>query len=275
MSSSLAPPHLLDALAPGSHLARLRIVVGAAALAKGVSFGALDGAPAYLLWVWIPLSVAVVLGIRARIAAVALAALSLLPLFSGFYRNHLYLLGLMLLLVGVSQCSRELSIYTPRVQHTLVPGWPLRLMQWQLSIVYVFAGLVKTTPEFLSGEVLEAYLATSMLPRPIAGVLGAHASLLAKLVTPIELFLGLAAWSPRARPLAVAFAAPLHLGMLTVSRTPADLVGVAIFAVLMFSLWSSFFWVPISTNRGQWPARLHLRGPLERSDGVERPRTGR
>ena len=248
MPSSFAPTRVLDALAPRSHLARLRIVVGTAALAKGVSLGALDGAPPYLVGIWIPLSVAVVLGLRARIAAVALAALSLIPLFSGLYRNHLYLLGLVLLLVGVSQCSRELSIYAPRVQHALVPGWPLRLMQWQLSIVYVFAGLAKINPEFLRGEALAAYLETSMLPSPIAGILGAHASLLAKLVVPIELFLGLAAWSPRARPLAVAVAVPLHLGMLAVSRTPADLVGVAIFAILIFCLWSSFFWIPISTD---------------------------
>lgn len=221
------------------HLAVVRIIVGVVAAIRGAGY-LLMGADALLLVPWIALSVMMIVGWRSRLAAVAMLGLApALMLGDGVYNNHFYLLILAIMFVALLDCERHYAV-RPRGTGPVM-GWPLLLMRAQLSIVYTFAGLAKLNEEFLTGVVLQHHFEQAVIVVP--GI-AAAAVPLAFATIALELFMGLGVWSRRLRPLVIGVVLPLHLGMFSVAPTPNDVLGVGVFAVLMFVLFSAFLELP-------------------------------
>jgi predicted DCC family thiol-disulfide oxidoreductase YuxK len=211
-----------------------------------------------VLLAWLAAAVALTVGIRPRLAASVLALLSgLLVLDSRLYNQHLYLLGLVCLLVALagvwpdgrarargSERGRERgrervggaesTVDESTPDESTVDAWPLFLLRLQTSLVYAFGAVAKLSADFVTGRVLYSVL----VGQPIAGLLGSLTTEPRFLVSisvaavAAELFLAVAPWIPRARGLLLAVAGPFHLGMLVM--LPPDLVGFV--ALLVFGL---------------------------------------
>jgi hypothetical protein len=103
----------------------------------------IDTRPEILLAGGVPLaaSLALTLGYRARSAA-ALFAVStafLYVLDQNFWAHHMYFLGLMTLLLSLTDSDAALSLRSLRGDgQTTVIAWPVFLMKVQLSLVYFF-----------------------------------------------------------------------------------------------------------------------------------------
>lgn len=78
------------------------------------------------------------------------------------YRNHYYLLALIALLMIFLPAHRALSIdawIRPKLRSDTAPAWSLWLLRAQLGVVYLFAGVAKVNPDWLSGEPIRAIFA--------------------------------------------------------------------------------------------------------------------
>lgn len=87
------------------------------------------------------------------------------------YVNHTYLICLYCLLLAIVPAHRTFSIdarLRPSLRSDTVPAWTLWLLRFQMAVVYIFAGLVKLSPDWLRGEPMRYQLshATSV---PIVG----------------------------------------------------------------------------------------------------------
>jgi hypothetical protein len=156
------------------------------------------------------------------------------------FRNHPYFFLLVLLLLALSPAGRALAvgplIRARREGRPLLPalaGSPLpitmqRLIQAQVCLVYLFAGLHKLRPAFLEGAVLHGILWQD-LPTGTSGELlsrfvtseqlaqlfqtGWLFGLLAWATAVLELSLPLALWSRRTRPAAILVGSSFHLAI--------------------------------------------------------------
>jgi hypothetical protein len=230
-------------------LAWLRCSVGFAATAKALFLGAtlpdmlttgphLPALGGFGLGRWLPVDavpilllglgvfgVMLVTGVNARVSASAVAASGTLILLvdARTWSNHLLLLALLAAFVAGSDGGRWRGGPGRVVAPTAL------LACTQVSVVYVFAGLSKLTPEFLDGSVLAAEFA--------AGPLGAlthdlHPSTwagLSLLAATWEIALGLALWSTRWRRWAVLAGVAFHI-CVTVAIAPWP--ELLVFAVL-------------------------------------------
>lgn len=268
---------LLDSVTNPRFYAWFRIAVGSIAVAKGLLL-LIGGADPLLVVPWMVLGALVALGYRARLAAVLMLGVGPFLLID-WYRNHLYLILILLLLVAVSDCERH---YALRLRGSgPATGWPRFLMRCQVSIVYVFAGIAKVNGEFLDGRVLQHYFDRSIFPVPDLDQ-STLAAISVSAVT-VELFMGLAVWLPRLRPVVFFVAIPLHLTMIPISSTPMLAFELGIFALLMFTLLGAFVdveerarlvvWDDTCTFCRRWVAtfqRLDLFGAL-RFTGASSP----
>ena len=87
------------------------------------------------------------------------------------YVNHTYLICLYCLLLAIVPAHRSFSIdakMRPSLRSDTVPAWTLWLLRFQMAVVYIFAGLVKLSPDWLRGEPMRYQLshATSV---PVVG----------------------------------------------------------------------------------------------------------
>src|SRR5690606_32965118 len=140
-----------------------------------------DGALAYPFFSWAPaptitLAVAVltlgwltgfclVLGLLPEMMAGAGAGLRLRTLLwdQQLYSSHVTLLTLLLALLSCAESDRRWRVYGRRYECPLVaPWWPQLLMMTQVSVVYLFAGLSKMQPTFLSGRPLSEWMWLSL-----------------------------------------------------------------------------------------------------------------
>lgn len=128
-------------------LALIRVIVGIVAVARGVGM-LVQGIEPLLTIPLIGFAVLVTIGWHARLAAIAALIAAAGVVFDG-YKNHYYLMLIMLLLVALSDCERHYAI-RPRGRGD-ASGWALALMQVQATVVYGFAGLAKVNDEFLGG----------------------------------------------------------------------------------------------------------------------------
>jgi predicted DCC family thiol-disulfide oxidoreductase YuxK len=209
-------------------------------------FGA-DAGHFAAIGLWSVLALPVILGWHARLAAGLLAAFGIVLISSGsfFYNNHMYLLCLTLFLVSLSDCERHYAL-RPRGSGP-IDRWPRNLMQFQLTVVYLFAGLQKINPRFLSGDALDYYLERAVGPFAPLGNLLAGTSVVVPLaftVIALEISLALAVRLPRLRQAAFGAALPLHVGMLLVAYNDLELFGIVLFAILTFVLLSSYVDLP-------------------------------
>ena len=249
-------------------LAVVRILVGAAAIAKALDFHRvlvavlgpdalriprfswlpelpLSAVP-WLLTVWIVSALALAIGWRTRLAGWVLTCVLgyVLLLDHQLFGNNLYLLALVVFLLSLADSGACLSV-DARLRGTRdsVPAWPVHLLKLQLSIVYGFAALAKFNIDFLSGSVMASVTRLGLVPIPDSWrifPLMAGASIAAVLV---EVFLAGALWSSRLRVLAVLFGVALHAGIVLFTGAVVELT---IFAVITMSLYILFFDIPVS-----------------------------
>lgn len=135
------------------------------------------------------------------------------------YSNHGYLMGLMALVLAFASGDAQ----------------PVRLaLMGLLSAVYLFSGLSKLNPDFLSGGVLAAVTPLHRWGIPQQGMM-----LLAACVVVLELFLAVGFWWPPSRRIALVAGIALHVGIM-VAMTDGRLELLA-FALMMWSIYPLFF----------------------------------
>lgn len=171
-------------------------------------------------------SAGMVLGLT-RWPALAVAAMSAAALLldAQTYSNHLLLLTLLSLFLGLSGSHRAWSVLQ-RGADEAVPYWPAFLIQAQVSTLYLWTGISKINDQYLSGEVIEANLRGWAVP-PEA-VLPAVAVL--SIVT--EIALSVILWIRPLFPLAALLGFGLHAGIVLALVNPQPLVP---FAALMLA----------------------------------------
>lgn len=148
------------------------------------------------------LAACILLGIAARAAAFlfGLGFLYVFLLDKARYMNHFYLVillcGLLSLMPAGGGWSADAWL-RPALRRTHVPAWTLSVLRFQFAVVYLFAGIAKLHPDFLSGRVLGLMLSYKEHVRwlwPLAEVrwfpmLLSHAALLLDLaVVPLLLW---------------------------------------------------------------------------------------
>src|ERR1700693_4955052 len=87
------------------------------------------------------------------------------------YVNHTYLICLYCLLLAIVPAHRAFSIdarMRPSLRSNTAPAWSLWLLRFQISVVYIFAGLVKLSPDWLRGEPMR-YSLSHATNAPIVG----------------------------------------------------------------------------------------------------------
>jgi len=106
---------------------------------------------------------AVALGFRYRISAgLACGALTYVFLLEqALYLNHLYLICLVCFLMAVAPAHALWSLDArrrPDVRSPTVPRWTLALLQFQIGLVYVYAGVAKLNGDWFAGEPVRTWL---------------------------------------------------------------------------------------------------------------------
>ena len=80
------------------------------------------------------------------------------------YRNHVYLLALLSLMMIFLPAHREWSVDAkrkPETRRAFVPQWTVWLMQFQLGLVYFFAGVAKLDSDWMNGSAMRAIIENS------------------------------------------------------------------------------------------------------------------
>lgn len=157
---------------------------------------------------------------------------TVLALDQQLYSNHLYLLTLLVALLTLAGAGRAFSLDAFRGRGGgTVPGWPVTLLRWQLTLLYLFAALSKLNPAFLSGAVL-----VEQLPRYAANpeVLR-WASWLG---LGLEAWLAVGLWWPRTRRLTWVLGGLFHTTVLVFMVPKVELL---VFGLVSLGLYPLFF----------------------------------
>lgn len=267
---------LLETVPPQA-LGVFRAAVGVAALGKAPELarqlpgteGFESGSFAWLgvlphgLWplvlgTWIVAAMCLTVGYRSRLAAGAVATLAAFVIsFAGLYSNHLYLLATFATLLILADAGAAFSLDSRRVparEAKRVSAWPVRLLQIQVSLVYLYAALSKVNQDFLPGNVL-FYRADSALLLPnldrVAFFPVFAGMSIAAILT--ELFIAGALWVGRLRPAAIALGLMLHSAMLVViSSSPGLALKLMVFELLMLSSYLLFLNVEVGSRVVVW-----------------------
>lgn len=176
-------------------------------------------------------AVCLFLGLFAGISAATGSALlaSALVWDQQTYSSHHVLVMLLLAYLAFARSGARWSIPAARgARQVRVPWWPQLLMMTQVTVLYLFAGLSKINPVFLSGGPLRGWMWIE-LPLPVFQLLA-----VATVVT--EIFLAVALWIPRVRVLAVVAGLGLHISIV-VGLTDQTLVLIAFAAASMSTYW--------------------------------------
>jgi hypothetical protein len=260
----------LDQRADGRALGIARIILGLAAILKGIATATIVHSyqsgnylsiPYAISWLatpsgmfatglsllWIIFAFFFMIGFGARLSGALLAVVifMIIAIDQQFYSNHLYLLGTAVVLLTLAGPGSRFSIDArrSRVEPT-VPRWALLLIMLQLTTVYFFAAVTKLNEGFLSGAVMRRAFEPSMRER-VEQVIAPD--VLAPLTIGTELFLAFAFWSARLRLVALPVALGFHL-LNVVIMGRSGTINLSIFALIMFSMMIVFF---TTQNRGQ------------------------
>ena len=197
-------------------------------------------APAYW-WAILGLLALFGTGLRPRLAAAVLLPL-LAPLVPAYGRlPGRLVLWSTLLAFSFESSDAALSPAQGRRRSAAGPLWPVRLVQLQLAALYGVNALAKSTPEYLSGDVLVAQSAMlenvrvdltdgtlSLGPLAIPAWLAAAATVLT------EYALALGFWSRRTRVPAAILGVTFHAGLTRIVRIGyLDLVSVFLYAAFL------------------------------------------
>jgi len=155
------------------------------------------------------------------------------------YLNHAYLICLLSFLMIFIPAHGALSVdarLRPGVRRDTLPRWNLLLLQFQIGVVYLFAGLAKLTPDWFAGHSLRFWFATTRdLPLigplfaadPVPVVAAWVGVLFDLLIVPLMLI-------RRTRPFAFAVAILFHV-------TNACLFDIGVFPWLMLAATTLYF----------------------------------
>lgn len=194
---------------------------------------------------WCLAAICLMVGYRTRLAGGALVLLVgyFLALDQQFYASHLYLMGLICLLVTIGESSAVMAVDTNRDgSRTVIPSWPVTLLKLQLSIVYFFGGITKINPTYLDGSVIYSNLRTTgflAIPESWMTVGPMQFMAVGSIVT--ELFLSFAFWIASLRRLAMWIGTGFHLSILF-WIAPDFVWELVVFLIQMFALYSLFVW---------------------------------
>lgn len=179
-------------------------------------------------------AVTLVIGVLPHIMA-AVSCLSCLVTLGAdqqTYSNHLLLLALLLGFLTFAEADRRWGISTGRHRgERTAPFWPQLLMMTQVSACYLFAGLSKIQPTFLSGEPLAGWMWPS-LP-------GGAFVALAWLTVVTEVGLAVVLWVPKLRILGAVAGIGLHLSIIVFLDQRLALVAFAFATISSYPLFLS------------------------------------
>jgi hypothetical protein len=154
------------------------------------------------------------------------------------------------LLIAISPCGAALSLDQRRTTGSFWsaqtrPNWPIRLLQVQLSIIYIAAAQVKLSGEpWLHGTAVSYVLRLEDMQRVIAPEWFATNALAMNMLTwgtiAVELAVGILVWFPRFRPWVLAAGVLMHLLI-------DAYVQVGIFSYAMFVMY--FAWLSPETAK--------------------------
>ena len=260
---------VLDRRIDGTPLALCRVMVGAAALVRGLAsyfvmmrvLGpggvrapgfdwsppvSLAAAP-WLIGIWLIAAFCFLVGFRARLSGAALAVTIAYYLLAdgSFYSNHIYFLLLIVFLLTVADSGAAFSVDWLRrgKPSAEVAYGPVLLLKIQVAIVYFFAGIAKLNPAFLSGDVLPEKL--SSFPdawiSPELAIAASWATMI------LEFYLVFALWIRRLRLSAIIGGLIFHglivvtmsfyAGLITYSTTIVATYGLYLSDEEMAALW--------------------------------------
>ncbi len=196
----------------------------------------LEGMPeiAAFTAVWLLASAGLILGVRARLSAGVLCAMSigLHVVDQNYWAHHVYFMTLMLLLLTIVDSDASLSLRWRRQGRPErdVLWWPVWLVQVQLSLAYLYTAAAKLNPAFLDGAVLQGAIG---LPSESAWL----AQWMAWPALAAEFFIGVALWVPALRPWAFLAGFGMH-GLVPVLMGPY--AGLVVFTMLVWSVYVLF-----------------------------------
>jgi hypothetical protein len=280
----------LDHRVDGSVLGIARIILGIAALAKGIIVtGSVFSYQnqellhfPYTAWglavpggtfaniatmFWMIFAIFFLIGFGTRVSGLLLGLMIFLTIGidQQLYSNHVYLLGTVVVLMAIADAGRTWSVDARRAQQSRsVPRWAVLLIMLQLTSVYLFAAVTKINEGFLSGAVMERSFEPSMLERveilmPL--------EVLAPLAIVTELFLAAAFWHSTARWAALPVGIGFHaLNVMIMGH--GSWYNLSVFALVMLSMMLVFFTrMEVETERvpgrlEDRPARLSGSGGL-------------
>lgn len=169
-------------------------------------------------------SLCLLLGLFAApsVAVLGLGHLLLLLTDQQLYSNHRFVLVLLCAWFLFARSDQAFAVGAKRRRERgSVPWWPQLLIVATLSACYLFAGLSKANPEFLTG-----HLIASMSPSWVPAKLAAWATV------PTEISIGLGLWWAPTRRLVLALGVGLHLAIIVLLGSP---LVFAAFAALCLS----------------------------------------
>ncbi len=100
-------------------------------------------------------------GFRYRLAAIAFFILYtyVFLIDKTHYNNHYYLICLLALLFSVTDANRRFSLDARRkATPSQVPRWQIFIFQFQIVVVFLYAGIAKINEDWLAGEPVRAWL---------------------------------------------------------------------------------------------------------------------
>jgi len=114
-----------------------------------------------VILVWLGLGTAFTLGAFTTASGIALCVALAVVLLSDqqLYSNHLYLLIWLVGLLTIARSGAAFSVDRWRGRgRTSIPAWPIALIQLQVVVLYLFAGLSKINLMYLAGSVVAVSL---------------------------------------------------------------------------------------------------------------------
>ena len=231
---------VLDRRIDGTPLALCRVMVGTAALVRGlasyfvmmrvlspggVRAPGFDWSPPvslvaapWLIGIWLIAAFCFLVGFRTRLSGAVLAVTIAYYLLAdgSLYASHIYFLLLIVFLLTVADSGAAFSVdwYLRGMPRAEVASGPVLLLKLQVAIVYFFAGIAKLNPAFLSGEVLPENLSSfpDAWMTPEVAIAASWAAMM------LEFYLVFALWIRRLRMSAIFFGLIFH-GLIVVTMS--------------------------------------------------------
>jgi uncharacterized membrane protein YphA (DoxX/SURF4 family) len=211
---------------------------------------------AWVSWftiVWCVSALCVAIGFLTRLSGTVLTLVIAYALLVDHqtYSNHLYLYALMAFLLTLADSGAAFSYDAWRAKRQdTIRRWPVLLICWMVSIVYIYAVACKINPEYLAGNVLKSFVVADGLALvPLAWQTSFLLVLsYATLIT--ELFLAIALWFRRWRVAALVLGVLFHAALVFTGGRALGVpdIQLLLFAVVTVAPYAAFFCRPVAEH---------------------------